>query len=146
MISSASTTAAAAASGILLKETKGACVSLILNRPAQRNALSKDLLLCLRDELGKLETDGGRSFRVVLIRAASSLSVSGNNNNSIGENNKRKNINLASGNVFCSGHDLKEITSILKMKDLGVAQALSEEGRVKNSFEVKNEKEKERYQ
>lgn len=67
---------------ILLRhdEANGA-VTLTLNRPAQRNALSRALMVALQDELDAVAADA--AVRVVVL--------------------------AANGPVFCAGHDLKEI-------------------------------------
>jgi enoyl-CoA hydratase/carnithine racemase len=64
----------------LLVESAGV-VRLTLNRPGKRNALSRSLLLRLRDELDRVAADS--SARAVVLAAA--------------------------GPVFCSGHDLGEM-------------------------------------
>lgn len=59
-------------------------VRLTLNRPAQRNALSEDLLRALKTELTELAADPG--VRVLLLTGA--------------------------GPAFCAGHDLKELRAL----------------------------------
>ena len=66
---------------ILLRDGAGPVVSLVLNRPEQRNALSVDLMARLQDELDRLGHDP--DVHVVVIRG--------------------------NGSAFCSGHDLREI-------------------------------------
>jgi len=72
---------AASEQPILLVAKQDGIATLTLNRPRQYNALSRELLLALRDELDALRDDAG--VRVVVI--------------------------AASGNAFCAGHDLKEL-------------------------------------
>jgi enoyl-CoA hydratase/carnithine racemase len=67
----------------LLIETNNGVVSLTLNRPEKRNALSHDLLVRLGSALESIAAD--RSARVVVLAAR--------------------------GQVFCSGHDLGEMAS-----------------------------------
>jgi len=71
----------AAAESILLREDRDGVATLTLNRPRQRNALSRDLMAALRAELDAIRDD--RSVQVVVITAA--------------------------GPAFCAGHDLKEV-------------------------------------
>jgi enoyl-CoA hydratase/carnithine racemase len=66
---------------ILLTETKGGIVRLILNRPEKRNALSLALLRELESALGQIADD--LTARVIVIESR--------------------------GPVFCSGHDLGEM-------------------------------------
>ncbi len=68
---------------VLLREDKGGVVTLTLNRPAQFNSLSRELLAALQDELERIATDP--QARVVVIAGA--------------------------GKAFCAGHDLKEMRS-----------------------------------
>lgn len=65
----------------LLREQSGGVVRLTLNRPAQFNALSQELLVDLQAALGAIRED--QSARVVVIAGA--------------------------GKAFCAGHDLKEM-------------------------------------
>jgi enoyl-CoA hydratase/carnithine racemase len=69
------------AASVLITETRGEVVHLVLNRPAKRNALSLELLHELDGALARLADD--RSARVVVMAAR--------------------------GPVFCSGHDLAEM-------------------------------------
>src|SRR5207248_3004182 len=69
-------TATATADELLVESA--AVVRLTLNRPTKRNALSRSLLLRLRDELDRVAADA--NARAVVLAAA--------------------------GPVFCSGHDL----------------------------------------
>ncbi len=69
------------AAPILLRSDDDGIVTLTLNRPAQYNALSGDLLSSLQFELDQIAQDD--SLRVVIIAAA--------------------------GKAFCAGHDLKEM-------------------------------------
>ena len=66
---------------ILLREDAQGVATLTLNRPAQFNALSKDLLTALQTELASIAVD--KAVRVVVITGA--------------------------GKAFCVGHDLKEM-------------------------------------
>ncbi|MDH3220999.1 MAG: enoyl-CoA hydratase [Gammaproteobacteria bacterium] len=68
---------------ILLREDNDGIATLILNRPAQYNALSGELLTELQTTLDEIDRDD--SVRVVII--------------------------AASGKAFCPGHDLKEMRS-----------------------------------
>ena len=61
---------------------EGPTAILTLNRPQRRNALSLNLMIELIDALGRLSRDG--ETRAIILAAA--------------------------GNVFCSGHDLSEMT------------------------------------
>lgn len=71
----------AEAEAILLREDRDGVATLTLNRPAQRNALSRPLMSALQAELEAIRTD--RSVTVVVI--------------------------AANGSAFCAGHDLKEV-------------------------------------
>ncbi len=66
---------------ILLRDDRDGVATLTLNRPQQRNALSRDLMTALQKELTVIAAD--RSVKVVVI--------------------------AASGPAFCAGHDLKEV-------------------------------------
>ena len=79
-------------SGILIKEksNKG-ILRLTMNNLDQKNALSETMISILKDELEDASTD--QSIRVIVL--------------------------AANGNVFCSGHDLKEITSARENLDNG---------------------------
>ena len=81
-------------SGILIKEkpNKG-ILRLTMNNLDQKNALSETMISILKDELEDAPTD--QSIRVIVL--------------------------AANGNVFCSGHDLKEITSARGNQDNGHA-------------------------
>ncbi len=68
---------------ILLRDDRDGIATLTLNRPAQRNALSRDLMAALQVELDAIA--GDRSVKVVVI--------------------------AANGPAFCAGHDLKEVRS-----------------------------------
>jgi enoyl-CoA hydratase/carnithine racemase len=68
---------------ILLRTQDQAVVTLTLNRPAQFNALSGDMLDALQDALDDIDRDD--AVRVVII--------------------------AANGKAFCPGHDLKEMRS-----------------------------------
>ncbi|MBD2746500.1 enoyl-CoA hydratase [Microvirga sp. BT688] len=66
---------------ILLREEQGGVVTLTLNRPAQFNALSEEMLAALQGALDDLRQD--EAARCVVI--------------------------AASGKAFCAGHDLKQM-------------------------------------
>ena len=66
---------------VLLRRDRDGIATLTLNRPAQYNALSKDLLSSLQHELDQVAED--EATRVVII--------------------------AAEGKAFCAGHDLKEM-------------------------------------
>jgi enoyl-CoA hydratase/carnithine racemase len=66
---------------ILLREEQGGVVTLILNRPAQFNALSEEMLSALQEALDSLKQDD--TVRCVVIAAR--------------------------GKAFCAGHDLKQM-------------------------------------
>jgi enoyl-CoA hydratase/carnithine racemase len=66
---------------ILLRTDHEGVATLTLNRPQQRNALSRDLMAALQGELDAIRDD--RSVKAVVIAAA--------------------------GPAFCAGHDLKEV-------------------------------------
>src|ERR1700686_3567927 len=66
---------------LVLQERRGGVVSLRLNRPAQYNALSEQMLAALHGELETLAADP--SVRVVVLGGA--------------------------GKAFCAGHDLKQM-------------------------------------
>ena len=65
----------------LLRQDRDGIATLTLNRPAQRNALSRTLIAELHDALNRIADD--KSVRVVVL--------------------------AAEGPAFCSGHDLKEL-------------------------------------
>ncbi len=69
---------------LLADRDQAGVVSLTLNRPAQRNALSQELLAALKSTLAQLATDN--SVRVLLLAGA--------------------------GPAFCAGHDLRELRSL----------------------------------
>src|SRR3546814_19165326 len=73
----------AEAGPILLRDDRDGIATLTLNRPAQRNALSRDLMAALQAELEAI--GGDRSVKVVVL--------------------------AANGPAFCAGHDLKEVRS-----------------------------------
>lgn len=66
---------------VLLREYRAGVATLTLNRPAQYNALSEELLAALQGELDALAGDG--EVRCVILKAA--------------------------GKAFCAGHDLKQM-------------------------------------
>jgi enoyl-CoA hydratase/carnithine racemase len=72
-----------AAEPVLLRSDAEGVVGLTLNRPAQYNALSRELLGSIQAELDAIKNDPG--VRVVVI--------------------------TGSGRAFCAGHDLKEIAT-----------------------------------
>jgi enoyl-CoA hydratase/carnithine racemase len=72
-----------AAEPVLLRSDAAGVVGLTLNRPAQYNALSRELLGSIQAELDAIKDDPG--VRVVVI--------------------------TGSGRAFCAGHDLKEIAT-----------------------------------
>lgn len=71
------------ASADVLSEDSGGVVTLTLNRPAQFNAMSENVLQALQAELTALRDD--ESVRCVVLKAA--------------------------GKAFCAGHDLREMRS-----------------------------------
>lgn len=73
----------AEAEPILLRDDRDGIATLTLNRPAQRNALSRDLMAALQAELEAI--GGDRAVKVVVL--------------------------AANGPAFCAGHDLKEVRS-----------------------------------
>lgn len=83
----------AAVEPLVLREDRDGVAILTLNRPAQRNCLSEALMGALTDALNA--TSGDASVRVVII--------------------------AASGPVFSSGHDLKELTAHRADADRGRA-------------------------
>ncbi len=83
----------AAAEPLVLREDRDGIATLTLNRPAQRNCLSEGLMSALTDALNTASADA--SVRVVVI--------------------------AASGPVFSSGHDLKELTAHRSDADRGRA-------------------------
>jgi enoyl-CoA hydratase/carnithine racemase len=66
---------------LILERRQGAVAFLTLNRPAQSNALSEEMLAALEETLNALSTDA--SVRVVVLAGA--------------------------GKAFCAGHDLKQM-------------------------------------
>ena len=66
---------------VLLRHDEDGVATLTLNRPAQYNALSEDLLKSLQSELDRIARDD--ALRIVVI--------------------------AANGKAFCAGHDLKEM-------------------------------------
>ena len=66
---------------------------LIMNNSDQGNALSESMMSILMDEIKSASSD--QSIKVIVI--------------------------AANGNVFCSGHDLKEITAARENEDSGEA-------------------------
>jgi enoyl-CoA hydratase/carnithine racemase len=82
-----------ASAPVLRREAVGQVAVLTLDRPAQRNSLSEDLLTALGDEL--TEIAGNKRVRAVVI--------------------------AANGPAFCAGHDLKEFTAHRTDADRGRA-------------------------
>jgi len=78
---------------LVLSNQQGAVLRLSLNRPSARNALSSGLMAALADTLEAASAD--TDVRVVIL--------------------------AAEGNVFCSGHDLKEMTARRTESDQGAA-------------------------
>jgi enoyl-CoA hydratase/carnithine racemase len=68
---------------LVLQQQKGAVAYLTLNRPAQYNALSEEMLAAIEAALDKIAADAGT--RVVVLAGA--------------------------GKAFCAGHDLKQMKS-----------------------------------
>jgi enoyl-CoA hydratase/carnithine racemase len=66
---------------ILLRDDSEGCVTLTLNRPAQFNALSVELLTALQEQLDAIAKDKSKSVVVI----------------------------AANGRAFCAGHDLKQM-------------------------------------
>ncbi len=77
----------------LLRSDAAGIATLTLNRPQQRNSLSKALLVALQDTLDAIAAD--KSVRCVVI--------------------------AANGPGFCAGHDLKEMTAHREDEDGGLA-------------------------
>lgn len=78
---------------LLLRNDRNGVATLTLNRPAQRNSLSEGLMIALTEELGAIAKDA--SVRCVVL--------------------------AGSGTMFCSGHDLKELTVARAEADRGRA-------------------------
>jgi enoyl-CoA hydratase/carnithine racemase len=78
---------------LVLRRDADGIAELTLNRPAQLNALSDDMLAALSGAFSGLAAD--RSVRVVILRAA--------------------------GKAFCAGHDLKEMQAARQAADQGAA-------------------------
>ena len=72
---------------LLEARTPEGVVTLTLNRPAQFNTLSEEMLAALHEAAGRLAADKGA--RVVVIAGA--------------------------GKAFCAGHDLKEIRALQEL-------------------------------
>ena len=85
--------AKAAAEPLLIREDKSGVAHLTMNRPAQRNALSRDLMDAMQAEFAHIAED--RAIRVVVLTGA--------------------------GPGFCAGHDLKELTAARAEDDRGRA-------------------------
>jgi enoyl-CoA hydratase/carnithine racemase len=69
---------------VLLREDRDGIATLTLNRPAQMNLLTAEMLAALQDAFDSIEKDS--MIRVVVLAAA--------------------------GKGFCAGHDLKEIRAL----------------------------------
>lgn len=78
-------------SGPIARELSGGVLRLTLNRPERRNSLSEEMMAALQDALDAAADD--IAVRVILLRAE--------------------------GNVFCAGHDLKEMTAARSQSDRG---------------------------
>ncbi|HYM31919.1 MAG TPA: enoyl-CoA hydratase [Candidatus Cybelea sp.] len=89
MSATRSAAARAAADAILLRNDKAGIATLTLNRPDQRNALSRGLMAELQAALDAIKSDA--AVKVVVI--------------------------AANGPAFCAGHDLKEIRANPRRKD-----------------------------
>jgi len=76
---------AAVTEAVVLRRDAGGVATLTLNRPSQFNALSREMLTALQNEIDRINAD--RSVRVVVIAGA--------------------------GKAFCAGHDLKEMRASL---------------------------------
>jgi len=76
---------------VLKKELKSGLLRLTLNNPQSKNALSEDMISALINSIDSASND--HSIKVIII--------------------------AASGNVFCAGHDLKEITEARESEDSG---------------------------
>ncbi|WP_306027567.1 enoyl-CoA hydratase [Stappia sp. MMSF_3263] len=79
--------------GPLARELSGGVLRLTLNRPERRNSLSEEMMAALQQALDAAA--GDKAVRVILLRAE--------------------------GNVFCAGHDLKEMTAARAHADRGRA-------------------------
>jgi len=75
------------AEAILLREDRDGICTLTLNRPAQMNLLTSEMLQALQDALDAVA--GDRKVRVVIVAAA--------------------------GKGFCAGHDIKEIRALKEL-------------------------------
>ena len=76
---------------VLKEELKSCLLRLTLNNPQSKNALSEDMISALINSIDSASND--HSIKVIII--------------------------AASGNVFCAGHDLKEITEARESEDSG---------------------------
>lgn len=85
--------AKAAAEPLLVRADEAGIARLTMNRPAQRNALSRDLMDAMQAEFARIAED--RAVRVVVLTGA--------------------------GPGFCAGHDLKELTAARAEADRGRA-------------------------
>src|SRR5215472_4453242 len=81
MVENAKTSAQSANPPVLLRHDEAGIAWLTLNRPAQRNALSSELMSALQTEIDAIA--GVKSIKVVVIAGA--------------------------GSAFCAGHDLREL-------------------------------------
>lgn len=78
-------------SGPIARDLSGGVLRLTLNRPERRNSLSEEMMGALQDALDAAVEE--TAVRVILLRAE--------------------------GNVFCAGHDLKEMTAARSHSDRG---------------------------
>ena len=76
---------------VKIDQKKGGVLCLILNDPKNKNALSEEMMIELQKQI--LNASSNDSIRVIVISAV--------------------------GDVFCSGHNLKEITDARNNKDKG---------------------------
>ncbi len=79
---------------LVLRESTGATVRLVMNNPAKLNALSTDMLNALQAEVDDIANDD--SVRAVILSGA--------------------------GKAFCAGHDLREISAARQSPDKGAAE------------------------
>ncbi|HSW84929.1 MAG TPA: enoyl-CoA hydratase/isomerase family protein, partial [Usitatibacter sp.] len=75
---------------VLQRTDEDGIVTLVLNRPRQYNALSRELLEALHAQLEKIARD--ESARVVIVTGA--------------------------GRAFCAGHDLKEMRACADQREI----------------------------
>jgi enoyl-CoA hydratase/carnithine racemase len=75
---------------VLRRTDEDGIVTLLLNRPRQYNALSRELLEALHAELDRIARD--ESARIVVVTGA--------------------------GRAFCAGHDLKEMRALADQREI----------------------------